>query len=86
MIDKETDGCGGITGIHRKRVSGDEAGDPWGRSEVGDQSGLIGTLLRVLKEIGAEGKTTVGGATNESRGHSFCFRARGSLPKRKRLH
>jgi hypothetical protein len=50
-------------------------GDPRGRSGARDQRGQSGTLLRVLKEVGVDGKTPVGGAANESRGvHSASVR------------
>lgn len=82
--EKKRGGCGGVNGFYREGVGDNERRDRRGRSEAGDQSGPIGILLRVFKEIGTDRKTVVGGTTNESWGYSFCFRARGSIPKRKR--
>jgi len=72
-----------LTGFYRQGVGDNERGDSRGRSEVGDQSGPIGILLRVFKEGRTDRKTVIGGATNESWGYSFCFRARGGICKRK---
>ena len=82
--EKEKGGCGRVNGFHREGVGGNERGDSRGRSEAGDKSGPIGILLCVLKEGGTDRKAAIGGATNESRGHSFCFRARGGNRRRKR--
>jgi hypothetical protein len=68
---------------NREGDGDNERGDSLGRSEARNQSGPIGILLRVFKEGGADRKTAIGGATNESWGYSFCFRARGGICKRK---
>ena len=82
--EKERGGWGGVSGFYREGAGDNERGDPRGRSEASDQSSPIGILLCVFKEGGIDGETAIGGATNESRGHSFRFRAGGGIRKRKR--
>ena len=62
-----------VRGIERRRIFESDR----------DREDFLDRLGRIIQEGGADRKTAIGGATNESRGYSFCFRARGGICKRK---